>query len=168
MDSGEIAYRNGLDLTGVEIDAGGSRSNTARMPAALDAQSVLIPFGGGIDSVVTVDELDPELERRLCVVSPASGLFAPLERTATTTSLPVIRATRQLDPLILSGPRRFNGHVPVTSFVTLLAAVAAVATGRRRRRDEQRALGVGAEPLRGHSRRQPPVVQVVGRRNPPR
>ena len=97
----------------------------------VEASHVLTPFGGGIDSVVTVSKLSGVVAQSLFIVSPKGGLFEPLERTASATSLPIIRARRELDPQILSGDSTFyNGHVPVTSMVTLLAVVAAIASGR--------------------------------------
>ena len=123
---GEFAYRNNLVLDDVEVFGG--RAAETYMPA-LDPSRVLIPFGGGIDSVVTVTSLE-HLERSLFIMSPASGRFAPLEATAAVTKLDVVRASRQLDPQILRGDENFfNGHVPVTAMVTLLAALAALASG---------------------------------------
>ena len=125
---GEFAVRNDLSLDDVRIE-GGVAIHAASI--ALDERRVLTPFGGGIDSVVTVVSLSDTLEQTLFVVSPASGRFAPLEATAAVTGLEVVRATRQLDPQITSGDARLlNGHVPVTAMVTLLAAVAATASGR--------------------------------------
>jgi hypothetical protein len=96
---------------------------------AIDPRRVLIPFGGGIDSVVTVNQLD-HLDRSLFIVSPSAGRFAPLEATAAVTRLDIVRATRHLDAQILRGDDNFfNGHVPVTAMVTALAALAALASG---------------------------------------
>lgn len=125
---GEFAYRNGLDLSDVAIVGG--RDVIATSPA-VDPRAVLIPFGGGIDSVVTVRALSPELSPALFVVSPPSGLFEPLEETAVLMDLPIQRVTRTLDPQITSpSTKAFNGHVPVTAMVTLLASISALASGR--------------------------------------
>ena len=124
---GEYAYRNGLDLDDVEVTGG---TEVRRHGVTLDPSRVLVPFGGGIDSVVTTSELARDLEQALFVVSPVSGPFEPLERTAAVTGLPIVRATRSLDEQLLRRDEPFNGHVPVTAMVTLLASVAAVASGR--------------------------------------
>ena len=124
----EFAYRNELSLADVVVVGGVA---TKPYVPTIDAARVLIPFGGGIDSVVTTSELAARLDRTLFVVSPASGRFEPLEATAATTGLGLIRATRVLDEQILTPDgSEFNGHVPVTAMVTLLAAVAALASGR--------------------------------------
>jgi hypothetical protein len=125
---GEYAYKNDIDLTDVEI-VGGTKPTP--LVIATDLQRVLVPFGGGIDSVVTVEKLAAQLEKTLFIVSPSAGRFAPLEDTARVTGLNIVRATRSLDRQILSGEDSFyNGHVPVTAMITLLAAVAALASGR--------------------------------------
>jgi hypothetical protein len=125
---GEFAYRNDLDLSDVELVGG---RDVHVVDVDLDDERVLVPFGGGIDSVVTVETLAGHLDQTLFVLSPVAGRFAPLEATAAVTGLGVVRATRQLDAQLLSGNAGFfNGHVPVTAMVTLLAAVAAVASGR--------------------------------------
>ncbi len=125
---GEFSFLNDLSLGDVTIEGGGV---VTEIPVALDAQRVLVPFGGGIDSVVTVESLSPELEASLFIVSPSTGRFAPLEATAAQTGLSVVRATRHLDGQLVAGDEAFyNGHVPVTAMVTLLGAVAAVASGR--------------------------------------
>jgi hypothetical protein len=125
---GEFAYTNDLSLDDVVI-AGGTE--LVRAEGRFDALRVLVPFGGGIDSVVTTSQLSPELDQTLFVVSPPQGRFAPLEATAECTGLEILRATRSLDPQILSpDPSFFRGHVPVTAMFTLLAAIAAAATER--------------------------------------
>jgi hypothetical protein len=81
--------------------------------------------------VVTVESLSPHLDASLFIVSPSTGRFAPLEATAAQTGRPVVRATRHLDGQLLADEDSFlHGHVPVTAMVTLLAEMAAVASGR--------------------------------------
>jgi hypothetical protein len=124
----EYSFRNNLELDDVKIEGG---LTGERHSPDVDINRVLVPFGGGIDSVVTVSELSRQLDRTLFVVSPVSGTFAPLEETALVTGLPIVRASRALDPQMLERKDEFiNGHVPVTAMVTLLAVIAALASGR--------------------------------------
>ena len=128
---GEYAYRNNLDLSDVKFTGGRRAQWRAPVGARLDSDRVLIPFGGGIDSVVTVESLSANLDRALFVVSPASGRFAPLEATAAVSGLEVVRATRTLDPRIVdANDAFFQGHVPVSAIITLLASIAAASSGR--------------------------------------
>lgn len=125
---GEFSYRNDLPLDDVVIEGG---THVTPLRVTLDHNRVLTPFGGGIDSVVTVTQLAKSLDQALFIVSPPSGHFAPLEATASVANLPIVRATRSLDPQILeANDEFFHGHVPVTAMITMLAVIAAVASGR--------------------------------------
>ncbi len=125
---GEFAYRNQIPLSDVTIEG---RVGVEPYEPFVDPTRVLTPFGGGIDSVVTTEQLLGRVDQTLFIVSPAAGRFTPLEETAKVTGLDVVRVARTLDPQIVRGDEAFfNGHVPVTTMVTLLAAVAAVASGR--------------------------------------
>ncbi len=81
---GEFAYRNQLPLSDVTIEG---RTGVEPYEPFLDSNRVLTPFGGGIDSVVTVEQLRPHVDQALFVVSPSAGRFAPLEATAAVTGL---------------------------------------------------------------------------------
>ncbi len=123
---GEFAFVNGLDLDDVEITGGVA---LAPREAHLDPGRVLTPFGGGIDSVVTVEGLSTVLDQTLFVVSPERARFDALEATLGVTGRAAVRATRSLDASLASAVG-YSGHVPVTAMITLLGAVAAVASGR--------------------------------------
>jgi hypothetical protein len=123
---GEFAYRNDVTLDDVFVEGG---AETTAQPVTLDPDQVLTPFGGGIDSVVTTEELKGRVEQSLFIVSPAGATFTPLETTAAVTGLPVVRASRTLDHQLLHGEGLWRGHVPVTAMITLLAATAAVSCG---------------------------------------
>jgi hypothetical protein len=126
---GELAHRLGLDLSAVEV-VGGS---VAGPPAAYHPVPgrPLVPFGGGIDSIVTVEEVRSAAEATLFVMSKSGDRFAAVEDAASVAGLPVARAERTLDPAIVDSTRRgfLNGHVPVTGIVSAAALVAAVLAG---------------------------------------
>jgi hypothetical protein len=125
---GEFSYRNDLPLDDVVITGG---VPTSLFTCDVDTERVLVPFGGGIDSIVTTAELSSQLQQTLFIVSPPSGRFAPLEAAAAVTGLEIVRATRVLDEQILKGSDTFfKGHVPISAMITLLAVVAGVASGR--------------------------------------
>src|SRR5262249_27548733 len=52
---GEYAFENGLDLSGLRLEGGGAPSPWPA-PFAPPAGRPLVPFGGGIDSIVTVEQ----------------------------------------------------------------------------------------------------------------
>jgi hypothetical protein len=125
---GEFAYRNGLDLRGLRVEG-----PDADRPPAVDYAPAqgrpLIPFGGGIDSIVTVAALAPDHpDAALCVVEPPGSRFAAIEDAAAVTGLPVTRIARTIDPLVRRSAELgfLNGHVPVTAVITSAVLVAAV------------------------------------------
>jgi hypothetical protein len=129
---GEYAYRNGLDLSGLRI-TGGAPAPTP--PATLHSPPpgrLLIPFGGGIDSIVTVEMMRPRAHSALFVMSRPGDRFEAIERPAAVTGLPIVRAGRQIDPQLLRSKELGfrNGHVPVTGILSAIAVMAAVLDGR--------------------------------------
>ena len=131
---GEYAYKNDLDLSDLRIEA-----PTAPAPAQAPAQArgslgrALVPFGGGIDSIVTVEGVRKvAADVALFVVSRPGDRFAAIERPAEVSGLPVVRAGREIDPQLLrSAELGFrNGHVPVTGVISAIAVLAAVLDDR--------------------------------------
>lgn len=128
---GEFAYRNGIDLSGLRIEASSLRAQAA-VPAALPARRALVPFGGGIDSIVTVEQVRQRADAALFVVSRPGDRFAAIERPAAVAELPVIRAEREIDPALLRSNELgfLNGHVPVTGILSAIAVLAAALDDR--------------------------------------
>ena len=130
----------------------------------------LIPFGGGIDSIVTVEGVRQRTgDIALFVVSRPGDRFAAIEKPAAVSGLPVIRAGREIDPQLLRSQELgfLNGHVPVTGIISAIAVLAAVLNDRN-------AVVMSNEwsasvPTLEHDGRpgQPPVVQVRGLRGEP-
>jgi hypothetical protein len=111
----------------------GAASAPVLAPAPPSYLRPLVPFGGGIDSIVTVEGVrkhTPDIA--LFVVSRPGDRFAAIERPAAVSGLPVIRAGREIDPQLLrSGELGFlNGHVPVTGIISAIAVLAAALNGR--------------------------------------
>lgn len=127
---GEFAYRNGLDLTGITLTG----PDRHALPTAWDrpAAHPLVPFGAGIDSIVTAEavrETHPALT--LFVVGRGGVRFEAIERTLQVAGLPVARAERHIDPAVLRSQASgfLNGHVPVTGIISSIAVLAAVLGG---------------------------------------
>ncbi len=130
---GEFAYRSKprLDLTRLEI-RGPRLERPAPAGYSPRAGSPLIPFGGGVDSIVTVELLRGcASDASLFVVNRPGDRFNAIEKPAAVTGLPVVRAERVLDPKILrSAELGFrNGHVPVTGVISAIAVLAAAVGG---------------------------------------
>ena len=139
---GEYAYRNGLDLSGLRVEAPMVTPAVPAVPAgpapAPGRESPrglrpLVPFGGGIDSIVTVEGVRQRTgDIALFVVSRPGDRFAAIERPAAVSGLPVVRAEREIDPRLLRSAELgfLNGHVPVTGFISAIAVLAAVLNDR--------------------------------------
>ena len=132
----EFAYRNNLELS-APASAGPRRAPGDQPPAPLrtrpgPAPRALVPFGGGIDSIVTVEQVRRQADVALFVVSRPADRFDAIEQPAAVTGLPVVRAEREIDPQLLRSAELgfLNGHVPVTGILSAIAVLAAVLTGR--------------------------------------
>jgi hypothetical protein len=129
---GEFAYRNNLDLTPLRLEARRAPDEAPAPSAEPARRRALVPFGGGIDSIVTVEQIKPRADAALFIVSRPADRFDAIEQPAAVTGLPIVRAEREIDPQLLRSAELgfLNGHVPVTGIVSAIAVLAAVLTGR--------------------------------------
>jgi UDP-N-acetyl-alpha-D-muramoyl-L-alanyl-L-glutamate epimerase len=136
---GEFAYRNGLDLTGLRIegparpDPAGTSATGTSTGAAAQPVAPLVPFGGGIDSIVTVEHVRRQADdTALFIMSRPGARFDAIEAPAAVTGLPIVRAGREIDSQLLRSRELgfLNGHVPVTGILSAIAVLAAVLQGR--------------------------------------
>jgi UDP-N-acetyl-alpha-D-muramoyl-L-alanyl-L-glutamate epimerase len=150
---GEFAHRNHLDLSDLSLQGGAGPGGTPpsdppahgglpapRTPRPPDSlgpppggpRRALVPFGGGIDSIVTVEQVRRRADVALFVVSRPADRFDAIEQPAAVTGLPVVRAEREIDPQLLRSAELgfLNGHVPVTGILSAIAVLAAVLEDR--------------------------------------
>ncbi|HTX28940.1 MAG TPA: hypothetical protein VME19_18210 [Streptosporangiaceae bacterium] len=146
---GEFAYRNDLDLASLRIEAVpapggrplGIPPRTGGLPAPLypprppkpsRPPRALVPFGGGIDSIVVVERVRRLADVALFVVSRPADRFDAIEAPAAVAGLPIVRAGREIDPQLLRSAELgfLNGHVPVTGILSAIALLAAVLENR--------------------------------------
>jgi UDP-N-acetyl-alpha-D-muramoyl-L-alanyl-L-glutamate epimerase len=126
---GEFAYRNAIEL---DVTIVGGREICDANPYEPIAGCPLVPFGGGKDSLVTVESIRRTTESpSLFIVNHRGSRFETIEGAAAATGLPIVRAERQLDPKVLRSDELgyLNGHVPVTGIISSIAVLAAVAHG---------------------------------------
>ncbi len=128
----EFSYRNGIDLSDLRIigpDLPGRRPAAGPSP---DVDRPLVPFGGGIDSIVTAEAVRARHPHAsLFVVGRDGDHFDAIERPARLTGLPVRRAAREIAPALLRPEELgfLNGHVPVTGILSAIAVLTAVIDG---------------------------------------
>ena len=131
---GEFAYRaqprldlSDLRITGPDLDRSGPTGYTPT-----STLRPLVPFGGGVDSLTSVELLRPLTgDASLFVVNRPGDRFQAIEDAAVGTGLPIVRAERLIDPILLDPPpgEFFNGHVPVTGIISAIAVLAALLGG---------------------------------------
>ena len=131
---GEYAYRNSLDLTDLRIEGPPAPEPAQPRPdtAPVSGLRALVPFGGGIDSIVTVEHVRRRADVALFVVNRPGDRFEAIERPAAAAGLPIVRAGREIDPQLLRSAEFgfLNGHVPVTGILSAIAVLAAVLCDR--------------------------------------
>lgn len=130
---GEFAYRTEprLDLSDLQI-IGPKLERSAPAEYISQVGRPLLPFGGGVDSIVSVELLKHmAVDTSLFVVNRPDDRFEAIERPAVLTGLPVVRAERLLDDQILRSRELgfFSGHVPVTGILSAIAVMAAALGG---------------------------------------
>jgi hypothetical protein len=91
-----------------------------------------VPFGGGIDSIVTLEHIRQRADVTLFVVSRPGDTYDAIEQPAAIAGLPITRASRLIDPQLLRSAENgfLNGHVPVTGIISAIAILAAVLDDR--------------------------------------
>ena len=129
---GEFAFRNNLDLASLSLRALRAPDQPSAPQTPTGPLRALVPFGGGIDSIVTVEQVRQRADVALFVVSRPGDRFDAIEQPAAVTGLPVVRAEREIDPQLLRSAELgfLNGHVPVTGILSAIAVLAAVLEDR--------------------------------------
>lgn len=132
--------RNGLSEFAYRNDVPAALRPTIQAPASepdpipphpvrsLDQRSALVAVGGGKDSIVTLDAISSAgIEQTLFSVND----YLPIRRTAERADLPLVQASRTLDPMLFEHNRAgaLNGHVPVTAINSLVACIVALRGG---------------------------------------
>ncbi len=132
---GEFFYLNGIETDRknfMELIPEGS--SKVRSEVMLDDRKVLVPIGGGKDSVVTLELLK---EAKGSLVRPF--LLNPREASLRTIEIAGFRVDesvvvhRRLDPelLILNEKGFLNGHTPFSALLAFVSALTAILSGSR-------------------------------------
>ena len=122
---GEFAFRNGLDLSDLEI-VGPDLLVRERVRTGGEAGGPLVPFGGGLDSIVTLEHVRrsrPDVS--IFVVSRPDDRFEAIERAAAVAGLPVVRAERTIDPAVSGLPAPKAPPAPAAPSATAAPAPSA-------------------------------------------
>jgi hypothetical protein len=112
-----------------EVIVGDHLRAPADRPARPAGAGLVVPVGGGRDSLLVAHALAPQRPTLLSV-----GTKAIVRTQAETFGLPLVELGRRLDPLLfdLNAAGHRNGHVPVTAIVSLAALAYATRAGAAR------------------------------------
>jgi hypothetical protein len=123
---GELAYSNGLPQ--LPRPSFASTGASPAEPVPREPERVLLPIGGGKDSIVAL-EIVRRSGAELSLFSV--GNATPIARTAAVAALPHLVVQRRLDPGLaaLNRAGAINGHVPVTAIVSCVALLLAALHG---------------------------------------
>ena len=125
---GEFAWRNGLTLhhaIDFPVDGQANAPEAITLPLT---DRILVPVGGGKDSIVSIEALKKAGEQ---VTLFSVGTAKPIADTVKKAALPWLHVRRQLSPELfkLNEAGAYNGHIPVTAIVSLIAACCAILHG---------------------------------------
>lgn len=115
---GEYYYKNNIDFTASDFltltSPNAASSPSSFLPKPAKSQSILIPIGGGKDSIVTLELLKNHFPVTAFAINPHPNISLITKVTQTN----LISITSTLDPLLLKLNAKgfLNGHVPVSAF----------------------------------------------------
>lgn len=132
---GEFFYTNDIDHRGMINFPAGEASHEppavpppSTEPSAYRTKKILVPFGGGKDSIVTLELLrEGGADCTLFRMNP-HPIISELARIA---GLPLLEVRRSLSPNLfeLNAQGALNGHVPVTMYVSILGMIVSILYG---------------------------------------
>jgi len=122
---GEFYARNNLNRFG-KIEIAAARDTRKGRPSPLLRDRVLLPIGGGKDSLVSVQLLEAAgIDYSPFAVNPKGPILGSVDKTGRTP----LYVSRILDPEMIrlgKEPGYLNGHVPSTAINSMIAALAAL------------------------------------------
>ena len=129
---GEFSYRNQIDLSDkIQFEVS---DVPAPDPLALSLpHRLLIPVGGGKDSIVTLELLKQagHPSTLFALGKSADDIAAPIQATIEASGLPALKIGRVLSKNLLELNRAgaLNGHVPITAILSSIAVACAILYG---------------------------------------
>lgn len=137
---GEFFYRNNIDFRGLikfPISSVGSKDPLKNKishvkslshqyrPKPINEQRLLVPIGGGKDSMVTVELLRKAGAK---VTLLRMGAHPIIEELASIAGLPLLSVKRSLSGNLfdLNKQGALNGHVPITAYLSIVAVLLAI------------------------------------------
>lgn len=98
-----------------------------------DSSSVIVPIGGGKDSVVTLENLPKESTKIPFIINPRGATLSCAAAAGYTTSNDIVILERQIDAqlLKLNADGFLNGHTPFSAMLAFYTLLVSYCTGAR-------------------------------------
>ena len=127
---GQFFYENEIDFRHlINFPASETKSTKTVAPSnTAKTGKVLVPFGGGKDSIVTTELLrSAKLDQTLFRLRP----HALISKLSHIAKLPLLEVERTLPPELfeLNARGALNGHVPITAHISFLTIVIGLLAG---------------------------------------
>ena len=127
---GEFFYKNDIDFRGLIEFPATNPAQPGAHPAKQERKGnrVLVPIGGGKDSIVTAELLRKSGKD---VTLLRIGHHPLITEVAKIAGFPLITVERHLSPALfdLNAEGALNGHVPITAYLSILGTVVAQIEG---------------------------------------
>lgn len=127
---GEFFFRNNVDYRGlINFPADKAKPNLApamrKKPVQNPLKRILVPIGGGKDSMVTIEQLRKTGADLTLLRMEPHPLIDELSHAA---GLPMMTVRRQLSPALfdVNDEGALNGHVPITAYLSILSCLMAL------------------------------------------
>lgn len=127
---GEFFYRNNIDFRGLinfpSLSCSPKTSGTMNQkPETRNLKRILVPIGGGKDSLVTIELLKKSGAKITLFRMGSHPLITELAHSA---GLPMLTVRRSIAGNLfdLNEQGAFNGHVPITAYLSILSVLIAL------------------------------------------
>lgn len=127
---GEYFYKNQIDFTAadfVQIISAPDNFIPANNDLPVTSNQVLIPLGGGKDSLITLELLKPLYQVNTFMVNPTPAMLQ-LSAQAGFTKPVIVESKLEHHLLDINHQGYLNGHVPFSASLALLSSFAALLT----------------------------------------
>lgn len=133
---GEFFYTNGIDLPGEELlvfEYAPDAMPFEKFHLHDQDESMIIPVGGGKDSVVTLELLKEFGGKHLPLVMNHRGATRQVIEAGGYALQESLEVKRSLDPLLLklNAQGFLNGHTPFSALLAFMTTLAAALTGKK-------------------------------------
>jgi UDP-N-acetyl-alpha-D-muramoyl-L-alanyl-L-glutamate epimerase len=129
---GEFAYVNKLDLSN-RINFETSSTPAPQAVSLQPSTTISVPVGGGKDSIVALECLKRAGKTvSLFALGGVAGAAEPIKKTITASGLPSTYVSRTIAPTLIELNKTgvYNGHVPITAILSVIAIANAIWHGQ--------------------------------------